>query len=193
VDAAYGGFILPFLDESPRFGLDVPGVTSVCLDPHKMGRAPIPSGALIVRDAEQLAVGATETPYVSTQWQAGVLSTRPGGAAAATWAALHAIGREGYRTQARASVHLARWFAEQATKKGYELARDPGLGIVSIVIKENEAVRDKLGELGWRVSLTTLVPGIRIACMPHVTSERLTEFLRALPKVLKPVGKHVRA
>lgn len=186
VDAAYGGFILPFLDAPVPFGLDVPGVSSVTVDPHKMGRAPVPAGALLVPDGSVLATGATETPYVSTSWQAGLLSTRPGAAAAATWAALHAIGREGYMLQARGALHLAQWFARSVTGKRMALVRDPpGLGIVGVRTEDHLAVRARLAEQGWIVSLTTLVPGIRIVCMPHVTSERLTEFLRVLPRAMK--------
>lgn len=185
VDAAYGGFILPFLEDTWPFGLDVDGVDSVTLDPHKMGRAPVPAGGLVVRDAQTLEAGATETPYVSTSWQAGLLSTRPGAAAAATWATLHAIGRQGYRTQAQGALDLARWFADQLGNKPLDVIQAPILGIVPIAHDQPRKLRERLAEEGWKVSVTTLVPGIRIVCMPHVTSERLTEFLRVLPRTAR--------
>ncbi len=185
VDAAYGGFILPFLWEPVPFGLDVDGVTSVTVDPHKMGRAPIPSGTLIVDDEDLLDAGAIETPYVSTEKQAGLLSTRPGAAAAGTWAAMQAIGEEGYRKQARGAVQLSEWFAGVMENKGATLARDPSLGIVAIRVENNHQIREQLAEDGWKVSLTTIVPGIRIVCMPHVTGERLTEFVRSLPQTME--------
>jgi tyrosine decarboxylase/aspartate 1-decarboxylase len=185
VDAAYGGFILPFLHEDVPFGLDVDGVDSVTIDPHKMGRAPVPAGGLVVDDADVLAQGATETPYVSTKEQAGLLSTRPGAAAAGAWTAMRAIGREGYEVQARGALELAEWFANVLEEKGAPLAREPGLGIIAIEVEENEKLREHLAQEGWKVSLTTIVPGIRIVCMPHVTSERLTEFARTLPTRLE--------
>lgn len=181
VDAAYGGFLLPFVHDPPAFGLEVPGVDSLTVDPHKGGRAAIPAGSLLVDDESKLEQGATETPYVSTEKQAGLLSTRPGAAAASTWAALNAIGRRGYRIQARGTVELGEWLAGVLEGKGASLAREPSLGIVAIEVEDNVAVREKLAEKGWIVSLTTLVPGIRIVCMPHVTGERLTEFVRDLP------------
>ncbi|MDX1610851.1 MAG: tyrosine decarboxylase MfnA [Candidatus Thermoplasmatota archaeon] len=185
VDAAYGGFILPFLREPRPFGLDVPGVDSVTLDPHKMGRAPVPAGGLVVRDADVLATGATETPYVSTSWQAGLLSTRPGAAAAGAWASLHAIGREGYRAQAEGALHLARWLTDQLEAKGIEVIAEPELGIVPIRAQRAHDLRASLAEEGWKVSVTTLREGIRVVCMPHVTSERLSEFLRVFPRVMR--------
>jgi len=187
VDAAYGGFVLPFLRETNQepFGLDVDGVDSVTIDPHKMGRAPVPAGSLLVDDETKLSPGATETPYVSTDEQAGLLSTRPGAAAAGAWASMHALGREGYRTQARAAVEVSEWFAGVLENKGAQLAREPSLGILAIEVEHNEQVRANLAEKGWKVSLTTHVPGIRIVCMPHVTAERLTEFARELPNRLE--------
>lgn len=185
VDAAYGGFVLPFLWEPRPFGLDVDGVTSVTVDPHKMGRAAAPAGCLLVDDADRLAAGATETPYVSTDEQAGLLSTRPGAAAAAAWAAMNAIGEDGYETQARAAVELGEWFGSVVEGKGGTLAREPSLGIVAIEVDDNERIRQALAEEGWIVSLTTIVPGIRIVCMPHVTGDTLTEFVRSLPETME--------
>lgn len=185
VDAAYGGFLLPFLREPEPFGLDVAGVDSVTIDPHKMGRAPVPAGALLVDEASKLEEGATQTPYVSTERQAGLLSTRPGAAAAGAWASMHALGREGYEVQARSAVEVSQWFAGVLENKGATLAREPSLGILAVEVEANEVVRAQLAENGWKVSLTTLVPGIRIVCMPHVTAERLTEFARELPTRLE--------
>jgi tyrosine decarboxylase/aspartate 1-decarboxylase len=185
VDAAYGGFMLPWLDDLGPFGLDVEGVDSVTVDPHKMGRAAIPAGCLLVDDEETLDAGAVETPYVSTERQAGLLSTRPGAAAASAWAALHAIGERGYRIQARGAVELAEWFAGVLEKKGATLVREPELGIVPIRVDNNREVRQRLAEDGWKVSLTTLEPGIRIVCMPHVTGEKLNEFVRSIPQMME--------
>lgn len=185
VDAAYGGFLLPFIRDPEPFGLDVPGVDSVTIDPHKMGRAPVPAGALLVDEADKLEAGATRTPYVSTDSQAGLLSTRPGAAAAGAWASMNALGREGYQVQARSAVEVSQWFQGVLENKGAPLARDPSLGILAVEVEDNEAVRADLAEKGWKVSLTTLVPGIRIVCMPHVTAERLTEFARELPTRLE--------
>lgn len=185
VDAAYGGFILPFLDEADPFGLDVDGVDSVTVDPHKMGRAAIPAGCLAVDDAAILGEGATETPYVSTQRQAGLLSTRPGAAAASAWAAMQAIGERGYTIQAKGALELAEWFAGVMEEKGAELIRQPELGIVPIRVENNRQVRERLAGEGWKVSLTTIEPGIRIVCMPHVTGENLNRFVQQLPQTME--------
>ena len=54
VDAAFGGFSIPFLKEKgynfPDFDFSLEGVKSITVDPHKMGLSPIPSGGILFRD-----------------------------------------------------------------------------------------------------------------------------------------------
>ena len=56
VDAAFGGFSIPFLKnigfEYPEFDFKLEGVSSITVDPHKMGLAPIPAGGIIFRKKE---------------------------------------------------------------------------------------------------------------------------------------------
>ena len=60
VDAAFGGFSIPFLKEIgydlPVFDFSLEGVCSITVDPHKMGLAPIPAGGIIFRREEYLEV-----------------------------------------------------------------------------------------------------------------------------------------
>ena len=66
VDAAFGGFSIPFLKELgydfPDFDFSLPGVCSITVDPHKMGLAPIPAGGIIFRKKEFLDVMAVDSP-----------------------------------------------------------------------------------------------------------------------------------
>ncbi|MDO5846574.1 MAG: tyrosine decarboxylase MfnA, partial [Methanocorpusculum sp.] len=50
VDAAFGGFVIPFLKNPAPFDFAVEGVSAVSLDPHKMGMSTIPCGCLLLRD-----------------------------------------------------------------------------------------------------------------------------------------------
>ena len=45
VDAAFGGMVIPFLDDPMPFDFALPGVTTIAVDPHKMGMSTIPPGA----------------------------------------------------------------------------------------------------------------------------------------------------
>ena len=66
VDAAFGGFLIPFLTELgydfPVFDFSLPGVCSITVDPHKMGLAPIPAGGILFRNQEYLDVRAIDSP-----------------------------------------------------------------------------------------------------------------------------------
>jgi tyrosine decarboxylase/aspartate 1-decarboxylase len=54
VDAAFGGFILPFLKylnfQVPLWDFSVPSVDSITADPHKMGFGIIPTGGIFLRN-----------------------------------------------------------------------------------------------------------------------------------------------
>jgi len=50
VDAAFGGFVIPFLDRKYDFDFSVKGVSSITADPHKMGMSTIPAGGLLFRE-----------------------------------------------------------------------------------------------------------------------------------------------
>lgn len=107
VDACVGGFFLPFLEqlghEVPPFDYRVPGVTSISADVHKYGYAAKGASTITYRSMDYLR----HQFFVSVDWPGGVFAspsmpgTRPGGTIAAAWAALHAMGQDGYIENAR--------------------------------------------------------------------------------------------
>ncbi len=117
VDAAYGGYILPFMAEATRtpraFDFSVPGVWSIAMDPHKMGMATIPGGALVLRDAKDWSLTAVESPYVSTDTQSTLMGTRPGAAVAAAWAVHRHLGRTGFASVVETCLDNAAYLAAQ--------------------------------------------------------------------------------
>ncbi|MFP4608561.1 MAG: tyrosine decarboxylase MfnA, partial [Candidatus Aenigmatarchaeota archaeon] len=66
VDAAFGGFVIPFLKEMdrdlPAFDFDIDGVDSLVLDPHKMGMSPIPLGLFYSRGEFNISI---DSPYLT--------------------------------------------------------------------------------------------------------------------------------
>jgi tyrosine decarboxylase/aspartate 1-decarboxylase len=60
VDAAWGGFYLPFTDHDWHFGHAA--VDTMTIDPHKVGQAAVPAGGLLARDRSLLDELAVETP-----------------------------------------------------------------------------------------------------------------------------------
>ncbi|PVX24569.1 MAG: tyrosine decarboxylase MfnA, partial [Candidatus Bathyarchaeum sp.] len=91
VDAAFGGFVLPFFKdlgyEPLDFDFSLPNVCSVTVDPHKMGLAPIPAGGILFRDASISEAISMKVPYLfGESKESTLLGTRSGASAVAVWA-----------------------------------------------------------------------------------------------------------
>jgi tyrosine decarboxylase/aspartate 1-decarboxylase len=189
VDAAFGGFIIPFLQDAgyelPRFDFTLEGVSSITIDPHKMGLAPIPTGGILFRDKEHLNAMSIETPYLTEERQSTVVGTRTGASAAATWALLKHLGREGYQEIAKKSMELTHILAQGLEKDGFNLITQPELNIVAFRHPEIP-VEDMVSQLalkGWSVSLSSYPQAIRIIVMPHLEQKHINEFLADLDAI----------
>jgi len=186
VDAAFGGYSIPFLKDAgydlPEFDFSLPGVSSITIDPHKMGLAPIPTGGILFREREYLEVMAIETPYLTEDLQSTVVGTRTGAATAATWALLKHLGREGYQEVSRKCMEITSHLAEGVEKAGFELVTHPELNIVAFRSSQIsvEEIARRLENRGWAVSLASYPRAIRIIVMPHLKLEHVKTFLADL-------------
>lgn len=114
VDACVGGWLLPFMRrvgwDVPRFGLDVPGVTSISVDLHKYALCPKGASVVLYNDGAlrqaQVFACAGWTGY--TVVNPTVQSTKSGGPLAGAWATLQAIGDAGYLERAAALCDATR-------------------------------------------------------------------------------------
>lgn len=183
VDAAFGGYSIPFLKEAgynlPRFDFSLPGVSSITIDPHKMGLAPIPTGGILFRDRKYLEAMAIETPYLTEDLQSTIVGTRTGAATAATWALLKHLGREGYREVATSCMEITYKLAEGVKNAGFDLVTEPELNIVPFTSSEIpvDEIARRLEHRGWAVSLASYPRAIRIIVMPHLKEEHINAFL----------------
>lgn len=182
VDGAFGGYVLPFLEGAAPFHFAIPGVWSVSMDPHKMGRSVIPAGVLLVRDGTEWQHVAVATPYVSTDKQTQLLGTRPGAAAAATWAVHRALGREGYQRQTKECMDVRDHLVRGLKDAGYELIAEPELNVVTFRVEDPMAVSDALTKQGVRVNVIPRFSAIRIVVGPHVTPYAVDRLLSHLPE-----------
>jgi len=177
VDAAWGGFLLPFTDHTWGFA-DAP-VDSLTVDPHKCGRAVVPAGGLLFREAAGMDVLAVDTPYLESRSQASLSGTRSGAGVASTVAAVEALWPDGYRREYERADRVARWLADELRDRGHRVV-DVELPIVAADLGADAfgALRDR----GWRLSRTG--DGLaRVVVMPHVTREVLRAFLADLEAV----------
>ena len=189
VDAAFGGFSIPFLKELgydlPNFDFSLEGVCSITVDPHKMGLAPIPAGGIIFRKEEYLQVMAVDSPYLTVKTQSTIVGTRLGASAAATYAILKYFGKNGYKKMAEELMDNTRFLKEGLEKIGYDVVCEPELNIIAFNHPELSAkeLASKLDDLGWKASVAKCPVAIRIVLMNHIKKSHLKELLEDLEEI----------
>jgi tyrosine decarboxylase/aspartate 1-decarboxylase len=187
VDAAYGGFVIPFLGElgyvMPSFDFEIPQVNSISVDPHKMGMATIPSGVLLMKNEGYLKKISVDSPYLTSPRQTSLSGTRCSAGAVSAYAVMKFLGREGYRRIVADCMDATRYLVSSVREMGLAPAIEPTMPIVCIRLKSPEKVYTSLTEMGWRPSLTREPKCLRIVVMPHVTKSVIDEFLSDLEKI----------
>mgnify|MGYP001608522353 CR=1 FL=1 len=188
VDAAYGGYLLPFLSDAGRtpipFDFLLPGVWSISLDPHKGGMATIPSGALFLRDGAAWNSIAVASPYLSTAKQSTLLGTRPGASVAAAWAVHRHLGRKGFASVAETCLDNAAYLAARLRRLGVELVAQPQLGVVTFRHGDATRLLERLREKGFSLNRVARMGALRVVVNPHVSRATLDRFLAALEALL---------
>ncbi len=187
VDAAFGGFVIPFAKrlgkKLPDFDLALDGVTTLAIDPHKMGMAAIPSGVLFAREGNDFAPLATPSPYVSVERQPTIQGTRPGAAAASTWAVMEGLGVEGYTNVVRNCLDVTRHLVGGLEAAGFPPVQAPTLNIAAFRVADPPEARKRLRERGFLISLAPISRGLKVVAMPHVTREAIDAFLPVLADI----------
>ena len=177
VDAAWGGFVLPFTDHEWSFA-HAP-IDSLTIDPHKFGQAVVPAGGLLFRDRAVVDALAVDTPYLESTSQATLTGTRSGAGVAAAAAAMRELWPDGYRDAYETQQANAEWLSDELLARGYDVV-EPELPLVAAGLPDTEF--ESLRDLGWRISRTASGE-LRVVCMPHVTRESLRAFLSDLDDV----------
>ncbi len=186
VDAAFGGFSIPFLREIgynlPVFDFSLDGVCSITVDPHKMGLAPIPAGGIIFRKEEYLEVMAVDSPYLTVKTQSTIVGTRLGASSAATYAIMKYFGKKGYSKIAGNLMENTMFFAQNLKEIGYEIICEPELNIVAFnhPTMDTNVLAGKLEKRGWKVSVAKCPVAIRVVLMNHIKKNHLEELLKDL-------------
>jgi tyrosine decarboxylase/aspartate 1-decarboxylase len=193
VDAAFGGFVIPFMrmdgHRFPDFDFKVPGVSSLAVDPHKMGMATVPSGVLLFRGRSRLEKIAVEAPYLTLPKQTALSGTRCSAAVASSYAAIRALGSDGYARIVKGCLDNTRYLAKRAGSEGFSLALKPRLNILNFDVRDPERLQAMLDGMGWKVSKSCRPKSLRIVVMPHVTRTVIDAFVPDLAKAAKKLGE----
>ncbi len=171
VDACFGGFIQPWLERigvnMPAFDFRVPGVMSMSADAHKYGFAAKGASLILYRDMDAMR----HQFFVEAGWPGGIYAsptiagTKPGGCISAAWAALMAMGEDGYISRAREA-----WKATEQLRAGIgaidglEVLGSPQSTIVTYAASDSNidiyAIADFLHAKGWATDRQQLPPSI---------------------------------
>ncbi|RLF48429.1 MAG: tyrosine decarboxylase MfnA [Thermoplasmata archaeon] len=188
VDAAFGGFVLPFMRELelavPKFGLEIPRVDSLSVDPHKMGLSTIPCGVFLYREHIGGAMPEFYAPYLTSSKHRAVLGTRASGAVVGAYAVMLHLGVEGYTRIVKKCLENTEYLVRCAEDIGVYPVIEPTINIVVLDVGDAKAVQKRLRDMGWYVALTSKKEAIRIVVMPHVTRSVIDNFINDLRKCL---------
>ena len=195
VDAAFGGFVIPFVRElgykASEFDFQLSGVCSITIDPHKMGLAPIPAGGILFKNSDLKEAITWKVPYLAggETEQATFVGTRSGASVIAVWTLLQHLGREGYRKIVKRCMCLTWKLAEEIRQIHWlDIMIEPTTNVVGIKsdVFDVKRIAGELRKRGWAVSL--FPRHIRIVVMPHIREEHLESFLKDLRITVKKLN-----
>jgi len=183
VDGCYSGFLLPWLErlgyDIPPFDFRLPGVTSISCDTHKWGYGPKGASVVLYRN---YALRHYQY-FVMTDWAGGyygsptLAGSRSAGIAAATWAAMVALGEEGY-------LEIARQIMKAAETIRAGVASIPEIQIIGrptfcLAFTSNIVdiyhVNDFLAAKGWRMNVLQGPPGFHFCVTRPQTQPGVAE------------------
>jgi tyrosine decarboxylase/aspartate 1-decarboxylase len=150
-----------------------------------MGMSTIPAGGLLFRGQECLSALETETHYLTKARQASLTGTRSGAAAAATYAVMMHLGREGFKEMVDYCMDLTHHLVKGAREIGIQPAIEPIMNVVALQVPSPAQVREELMKRGWHVSMTREPNrALRLILMKHMTRENIDLFLEDLKTIL---------
>ncbi len=193
VDAAFGGFIIPFLKDVgydiPDFDFSLKGVSTISADGHKMGGCAVPLGFFLSREEEWFNRIGVKTPYVSTDYQSTILGTRSGGSVAYGYAKFNLLGKEGFRDVARRCMELRKYTEKKLKEKGFSLFIEPVLNVLAVRVESLDYVVKRLYEKGWGVNPIKRLSSFRLVMMPYLKKEMIDNFVDDLENICFEVKK----
>lgn len=177
VDAAYGGFYYPIVNDASHLSFQNRNITSFTLDAHKMVQAPYGTGVFLIRKGWMDYAATKEASYVQGE-DCTISGSRSGANAVAIWLIFAKYGRHGWFEKMTILQRRADWLEHQLTDLGIRFFRNPFSNIITITAEDlSENVARQFG----------LVPDnhhaprwYKIVIMEHVTIEKLEDFLESL-------------
>ena len=131
VDAAYGGFIYPFLTDKNQLDFSNPHVSSITIDAHKMLQAPYGTGIFLCRKNLIENVLTKEAAYVEGM-DLTLCGSRSGANAVAVWMILKTYGKNGWFEKVKILEMRTDWLCKQLDDLQIPYFREPFMNIVTM-------------------------------------------------------------
>ncbi len=197
VDSCLGGFLLPFAEklgyDIPPFDFRIPGVTSISADVHKYGFAAKGASTICYKNMDYMK----HQFFVYENWPGGIfaspalLGTRPGGAVAAAWAAMNALGESGYLENAKVIMETAQKLMDGIRKiPELKIVGKPHAGVFAYQSTSDKvsiyAVGDQMEKRGWHMDRNQRPEALHAMVTPrhaHVAKKYLSDLRESVETV----------
>lgn len=175
IDAAYGGFVYPFLAVQSTLDFLNADISSIAVDAHKMLQAPYGTGIFICRKNLIEHVLTKEAEYVEGM-DLTLSGSRSGANVIAVWMILKTYGKEGWVEKIKELQLRTDWLCKRLDDLNIDYFRETHMNIVTVRSRYiPDAIAQKYG----------LVPQkhhpenqwFKIVLMEHVEVGYLTDFI----------------
>jgi glutamate decarboxylase len=204
VDAASGGFVVPFLHPDLKWDFRIPRVTSINVSGHKYGLTYPGIGFVVWRNADQLPEELVfRVNYLGGDMPTFTLNfSRPGNQVVGQYYNFLRLGRAGYTQVMSALSQTARWLSKQLTDSHHFDVISDGSAIPVVAFKLSGDfgytefdVSAQLRSYGWQVPAYTMPEGAEdVSVLRVVVREGFSaDLARSLWEDLKAVLAHLDA
>ena len=204
VDAASGGFVVPFLNPDLEWDFRLPRVVSINVSGHKYGLTYPGIGFVVWRNADQLPEDLVfRVNYLGGDMPTFTLNfSRPGNQVVGQYYNFLRLGRAGYTNVMQTLSNTARWFADQLAKSRHFEVISDGSKIPVVAFKLSGDcgytefdVSAGLRSYGWQVPAYTMPEGAQdVSVLRVVVREGFSaDLARSLWEDLHAVLDHLDA
>lgn len=178
IDAAYGGFVYPFLAKNHSLDFNNPYIHSITVDAHKMLQAPYGTGIFLCRKGWIENVLTPEASYVQGM-DLTLCGSRSGANAVAVWMILTTYGANGWFEKIKVLQMRTDWLCQQLDQLHVAYFREPYMNIVTIEAKHIPGVLAKKFHLVPDTH-ESMNEWYKIVLMEHVEMDDLEKFIHEL-------------
>jgi glutamate/tyrosine decarboxylase-like PLP-dependent enzyme len=181
VDAAYGGFVYPFLTKENLLSFKNSAISSITIDAHKMLQAPYGTGIFLCRKGLIENVLTKEAAYVEGM-DLTLSGSRSGANAIAIWMILSTYGPDGWFEKVKVLQMRTDWLCKQLDELNISYFREPAMNIVTIKACHIPTALAHEFDLVPQKHDSETNQWYKIVIMEHVEVDHLSRFLHKLKK-----------